>query len=55
MTGSWPFEPEGGLLSPSVLLKGGEDLVTYSDLFLFSTLIVSIISLMFQIHNSKKK
>jgi hypothetical protein len=49
------LEPEGGLLAPSVLWKGGEDLVTYSDMFLFCTLIVSVISLMLQIYNSKKK
>jgi hypothetical protein len=55
MTGSLALEPEGGLLAPSVLWKGGEDLVTYSDMFLFCTLIVSVISLMLPIYNSKKK
>lgn len=30
-------------------------MVTYSDLFLFCTLIISIISLIVQIYNSKKK
>jgi hypothetical protein len=55
MTGSWPSSQRADFLRPLFFGKGGEDLVTYSDMFLFCTLIVSVISLMLQIYNSKKK
>ena len=35
--------------------KEGGDMVSYSDLFLFATFIVSLISLILQIMNNKKK
>ena len=43
---------EAALLSSSTTSEGGDDMVTYSDLFDFGILIVAIISLVLQI---KKK
>ena len=43
---------EAALLSSSTTWEGGDGMVTYSDLFQFGILIVSIISLVLQI---KKK
>ena len=43
----------GGAIPP-VLRKEGDVMVTYSDLFLFCTLIISLISLLLQIHQRKK-
>lgn len=40
---------------PLPLWKGVADLVTYTDLFVFCTLIVSLINLFVQIFQNKKK
>ena len=41
------------LFSSSTTSEGGDGMVTYSDLFQFGILIVSIISLVFQINKKK--
>ena len=40
------------LLAPYPLWKGGDEMVTYTDLFMFCTMVISLISLIIQI---KKK
>ena len=55
MTDSWPSSQRADFFRPLFPGKGARILVTYSDLFLFCTLIVSVISLILQIYNSKKK
>ena len=44
---------EAALLSSSTTWEGGDGMVTYSDLFQFGILIVSIISLVLQINKKK--
>ena len=40
------------LLAPCPLWKGGDEMVTYTELFMFCTMVISLISLIIQI---KKK
>ena len=47
------FREEAALLSSSTTWEGGDGMVTYSDLFQFGILIVSIISLVLQINKKK--
>ena len=37
------------LLAPNPLLEGGDEMVTYTDLFMFCTMVISLISLIIQI------
>jgi len=48
----WPFFTEGQLLAPRFSGKGGCPMVTYSDMFTYTLVIIGIIGLIFQI---KKK
>ena len=42
-------------MPPVLCGKGVTDLVTYTDLFVFCTLIVSLMNLFLQIYQNKKK
>ena len=54
--GGYPPKNAGvKLLAPDPLLEGGGEMVTYTDLFVFCTLIVSLMNLFLQIYQNKKK
>ena len=54
--GGYPPKNAGvKLLAPDPLLEGVADLVTYTDLFVFCTMIISLLNLFIQIHQNKKK
>ena len=52
MVGGYPPDSGGNFFAPCPLWKGGDEMVTYAELFMFCTMVISLISLIIQI---KKK
>lgn len=52
LVGGYPPDSGGNFFAPCPLWKGGDEMVTYTELFMFCTMVISLISLIIQI---KKK
>ena len=46
---------EGALLSPSIAMEGGDDMVTYGELFTYTLVLISIVGLCVQIAQFRNK